>query len=77
MDSEGWAQAHVADYNFTSDELDFIERGWGNSEMFMLSYGLKFYKDGDCEEAKAIVRALMADSDDEDSDAEEDCLGSV
>ncbi|SPQ21564.1 50f88162-c8b7-49a5-a983-7e5aa8e5a23a [Thermothielavioides terrestris] len=60
-DIERSFQGHFADCNFTKEELDFIERGWGNSEMFMLTYGLKFYNDDDCEEAKAIVRALMSD----------------
>ncbi|KAK4157175.1 hypothetical protein C8A00DRAFT_29886 [Chaetomidium leptoderma] len=64
-DPERSLQAHFADYNFTPEELDFIEAGWGNTEAFMITHGLKFYKDEDCEEAKAVVRALMADSDDE------------
>ncbi|KAK4137912.1 hypothetical protein BT67DRAFT_439130 [Trichocladium antarcticum] len=68
-DDERSLQGHFADYNFTEEELDFIERGWGNTESFMLSFGLKFYKDEDCEEAQAIVRVLMAP---EDSDSEED-----
>jgi hypothetical protein len=62
-------QGHYADYDFTQEELDFIEGSYGNSETFMLSFGLKFYKDEDCKEAKAIVRALMAP---EESDSEED-----
>ena len=64
-------QAHAADYNFAKEELDFIERGWGSSEGFMMSFGIKFYKDEDCEEAKAIVRALMAE-DEPDSDEDPD-----
>ncbi|KAL2024417.1 hypothetical protein VTK56DRAFT_8228 [Thermocarpiscus australiensis] len=71
-DEEFNPEGHFADYHFTDEELDFIENGWGNSEMFMLSYGLKFYKDEDCEEAKAIVRALMADSDEGDDDEDDD-----
>ena len=56
-------QAHFADYNFTREELDFIKRGWGNSESFMYSFRLRFYDREDCEEAKAIVKALMAPKD--------------
>lgn len=63
-------QGHFADYNFTLEELEFIEDGWGNSESFMLCYGLKFYNDENCEEAKAIVRALMS-QEDSDSDSGE------
>jgi hypothetical protein len=51
----------AADHNFTDKELDFIRRGWGNSERFMLSLGLRFYIHDDCEEAKTVVRALMAE----------------
>ncbi|KAL2128193.1 hypothetical protein VTI74DRAFT_9529 [Chaetomium olivicolor] len=71
-DSELSLEGHFADYNFTEEELEFIEGGWGNSESFMLSFGLKFYNDEDCEEAKVIVKALMAQEDlysEEDSDA--------
>jgi hypothetical protein len=51
----------AADHNFTDEELDFIGRGWGNSERFMLSLGLRFYIHDDCEEAKTVVRALIAE----------------
>ena len=51
--------------DFTEEELEFIEDGWGSFADFMMVYGLKFYKDEDVDEAKAIVRALM-DSDGED-----------
>ena len=37
----------------------YIESRWGSAEDFMLVYGLRFYKDEDCEEAKAIVARLM------------------
>lgn len=52
-------EGHFADYHFSESELEFIEGGWGNSANFMFSFGLKFYDDDDCREAKAIVRALM------------------
>lgn len=56
-------EGHQADYNFTERQLDWIEQYYGNSEQFMISYGLKFYRDEDLEEAKAIVDVMM-DGDD-------------
>ncbi|VUC29824.1 unnamed protein product [Clonostachys rosea] len=50
-------------------KLRWIKGDYGSSVNFMLSYGLKFYKDEDCEEAQAIADALtMDDSDDSDID---------
>lgn len=54
-------ERHLADHHFTEEQLDFIERGYGSSMAFMHSFGLKFYNDEDCEEAKAIVEAFMTD----------------
>jgi hypothetical protein len=51
---------HQADYAFKHAELDFIEKHWRTSENFLATHGLKFYDDGDLEEGGAIVRALMA-----------------
>ncbi|KAK4033177.1 hypothetical protein C8A01DRAFT_19839 [Parachaetomium inaequale] len=65
--SEREIQNHVADHHFTTKELGYINKEFRSSEMFMITYGLKFYKDEDCEEAKALVKALMA-PDDDDSD---------
>lgn len=62
-----------ADSSFDENELTWIESNWGNSHNFMISYGLKFYKNEDCLEAKSLVHALMhADDDDEDDDDEDD-----
>ena len=69
-DPERSLEGHFADFNFSDQELDFIEKGWGDSATFMLSYGLKFYKDEDCEEAKAIVRALMSSESESEPDDE-------
>ncbi|CAH0038091.1 unnamed protein product [Clonostachys rhizophaga] len=50
-------------------QLRWIKGDYGSSVNFMLSYGLTFYKDEDCEEAQAIANALtMDDSDDSDAD---------
>lgn len=51
---------HMADYHFTERQLSFIKKQYGNTMNFMLSYGLKFYDDDDCQEAKAIIRGIMA-----------------
>lgn len=53
-------QGHVADYAFDEKCLEWIEKHYGNSERFMLCYGLKFYNDEDCQEAAQIARTLMA-----------------
>jgi hypothetical protein len=36
-----------------------MNKEYGNSINFMFSYGLKFYDDDDCDEAKLILRAIM------------------
>lgn len=56
-------EGHQADYNFSGEQLDWIEEHYGNSEQFMISYGLKFYDDDDLEEAKVIADAMMRDED--------------
>ncbi len=62
-DEEFDFEGHQADYNFSSQQLDWIEQHYGNSETFMLSYGLKFYDDDDVEEAKSIANAMMANDE--------------
>ena len=51
--------SHVADYHFSSIELDWIKAHYGYSSRFLQCYGLKFYDDDDCREGKAIVQARM------------------
>ena len=51
--------SHAADYHFSEEELDFIKQGFGHSGNFLRSYGLKFYDDEDCQEGKAIIRAML------------------
>ena len=43
--------------------MEFIEKQWGNSENFLLSFGLKSYNDEDVEEGKATVKVLMTEDD--------------
>ena len=52
---------HQVDYAFTSTELEKIEKHYKNAEQFMVTYGLKFYDDGDIQEAKTVVTAMMTD----------------
>jgi hypothetical protein len=59
-DDEFDYEGHQADYNFSDGQLGWIEKYYGNSETFMVSYGLKFYDNDDVEEAKAIISAMMA-----------------
>lgn len=56
-------EGHFADYHFRDEELEYIKDGWGDSESFMVSYGLKFFDDEDCAQAKRTVRDLMAQED--------------
>lgn len=59
-DDEDDLQGHQADYSFSHSQLNWIEKHYGNSESFMISYGLKFYDNDDLEEAKATADAMMA-----------------
>jgi hypothetical protein len=54
---------HQADYAFTAEQLEWIEKSYRNSEEFMMSFGLKFYRDEDLEEAKAIAQSFMEDDE--------------
>ena len=54
--------AHAADYVFSKKELDWIEKNYRHSGNFLLSNGLKFYDTKDCEEGKAMVKAMMEDN---------------
>jgi hypothetical protein len=57
------AGGHAADYYFSKDELIWIEKNFGNSASFLVTYGLKFYNDDDCKEGKQIVQAMMSEDD--------------
>ena len=51
--------SHLADYQFSAKELEWIENNYGHSGNFLLSYGLKPFEDEDCREGKSIVQSLM------------------
>jgi len=51
--------SHAADYHFSPKELKWVEKRYGNARNFLVSYGLKFYDDEDCQEGKTILKALM------------------
>ncbi|EGR49887.1 uncharacterized protein TRIREDRAFT_121125 [Trichoderma reesei QM6a] len=53
-------ERHLADHHFDAQQLDWIEENYRDSATFMYSFGLKFYDDDDCEQAKAIVRSFMS-----------------
>ncbi|UKZ74604.1 hypothetical protein TrVFT333_002274 [Trichoderma virens FT-333] len=50
---------NVADCHFDENELAWIKKHYRDSGTFMLSYGLKFYKDKDCADAKRLVKSFM------------------
>ncbi|KAL6402748.1 hypothetical protein AUP68_14084 [Ilyonectria robusta] len=58
-------EGQLADSYFDTDELEFIKKHYGDSLTFMFSFGLKFYKTEDCEEAKSIVSSMMYPDNDE------------
>lgn len=53
------ADGHMADYHFSENELIWIEKNFGNSASFLITYGLKFYDDDDCQQGKRMVRGMM------------------
>ena len=55
--------SHFADHHFSETELEWIEKHYNHSSNFLRSYGLKFYEDEDCQEGKAILKALMEDGE--------------
>ena len=55
------ADGHLVDYYFSENELIWIEKNFGNSASFLITYGLKFYNDDDCKEGKRIAQAMMRD----------------
>ncbi|KAF2095018.1 hypothetical protein NA57DRAFT_79508 [Rhizodiscina lignyota] len=55
--------SHVADYQFSQEQLDWIKKHYQHSGNFLLSYGLKPFDDEDCSEGKAILNALMNEDD--------------
>jgi len=62
-DMEDDPTSHVADYKFTSDQLDFLKAYYTHSGNFMRCYGLKPSEDDDCDEAVSIVKAIMDDEE--------------
>ena len=56
-----YADRHMADYHFSEKELISIEKHFGNSASFLMTYGLKFYDDDHCKEGKRIAQAMMGD----------------
>lgn len=60
-DLEEHPESHAADYHFSENELEWIEKHYDYSSNFLMAYGLKFYDDEDCREGKAILQQLMQD----------------
>lgn len=50
--------APLADYNFTTMQLDWIKEHYKHSGNFLLCHGMKPYNDEDCREGKAILGAM-------------------
>ncbi|MDI1488026.1 MAG: hypothetical protein OHK93_007300 [Ramalina farinacea] len=56
-------ESHFADHHFSEDELEWIEKHYDYSSNFLMSFGLKFYDDEDCQEGKLIVQQFMREDD--------------
>jgi len=52
---------------YTSDEMAWIKKNFGNEFSFLRLHGLKIHNDEEREEGRAIARALMTDDDDDDA----------
>ena len=53
---------------YSGEERAFIRTHFKSEYNFLLTHGLSIYKDEDREEGRAILRALMQNSDAEDDD---------
>lgn len=51
--------SHIADYQFSEKQLDWIKSHFRHSGNFLRCYGLKPWDDDDCEEGKLILEAIM------------------
>ncbi|PHH56066.1 hypothetical protein CFIMG_001729RA [Ceratocystis fimbriata CBS 114723] len=49
----------------TTEEKQWLKKYWKKEYYFLRAHGLSIYKDEDREEGRVILRALMADSEDE------------
>ncbi|KAK4443678.1 hypothetical protein QBC34DRAFT_443134 [Podospora aff. communis PSN243] len=60
-DDETWRmpEGHFVDTMFSDEELEFIEKRWGNSESFMLSLGLNLVDEETSLKARDILGILM------------------
>ena len=58
-DLEDDPYSRLADHVFSERQLDWIKEHYGNSHNFLVSHGLKFYDEDDCEMGKAIVQAEL------------------
>ena len=52
-------RSHVADYHFSTKELEWIEALYKHSGQFLMSNGLKPFDDEDCRKGKAMVQQMM------------------
>ncbi|KAH7411621.1 hypothetical protein DE146DRAFT_771161 [Phaeosphaeria sp. MPI-PUGE-AT-0046c] len=62
-DEESDFEGHLADFNFTAHQLEWIAKHYGNSGHFMKCLGLNFFKEEDIEEAKVTVEVMMTEDE--------------
>ncbi|RBR11205.1 uncharacterized protein FIESC28_09089 [Fusarium coffeatum] len=58
-------EVQLAESYFDADQVKFINKHYGDPLTFMITFGLKFYKADDCQEARSIVESLMYPDSDE------------
>ena len=54
------------DYPLTDEEKDWLKKNYGGEFNFLHTHGLKMHDEEDREQGRRIVRAMMANSDDEE-----------
>ncbi|KAF7550800.1 hypothetical protein G7Z17_g5467 [Cylindrodendrum hubeiense] len=49
----------LAEHFLSQEEIDFVSKTYGDSLSFMIRFGLRFYRERDCLEAKSIAAGLI------------------
>lgn len=62
------ARKQILSSRFSREEIDYINRDWGNTASFMHHLGLDFYDEDDCCKAKAMATKFTAMSNEQDED---------
>ena len=83
--AQGYFPSETPQPRYNAEEKAWLKKNYGNEFKFLLAHGLKIFKEGDRDEGKAIVQAMMKNESrnknkgtrggqDEDRDASDDEL---